>query len=49
MTLILTVINRIYFDEDKIKEPLVIRNRRNGDWFEPLGTTGITKNKEAVH
>lgn len=38
--------NRIYFDGDKIKEPLIIRNRRNGDWFEPLGTQGSQKIKK---
>ena len=32
-----------YFDGDKIRPPLVIRNRRNGDWFEPLGTKGSQK------
>lgn len=35
-----------YFDGDKIREPLVIRNRRNGDWFEPLGTKGSQKIKK---
>ena len=35
-----------YFDGDKIREPLVIRNRRNGDWFEPLGTKGSRKIKK---
>lgn len=39
-------INRICFDGDKIKEPLIIRNRRNGDWFEPLGTQGSQKIKK---
>ena len=39
-------IDRIYFDGDKIKEPLSIRNRRNGDWFEPLGTLGSQKIKK---
>ncbi len=38
--------NRLYFDGDKIKEPLIIRNRRNGDWFEPLGTKGSQKIKK---
>jgi tRNA(Ile)-lysidine synthase len=38
--------NRVYFDGDKIKEPLVIRNRRKGDWFEPLGTRGSQKIKK---
>ncbi|MDD4090970.1 MAG: tRNA lysidine(34) synthetase TilS [Smithellaceae bacterium] len=35
-----------YFDGDKIREPLVIRNRRNGDWYEPLGTKGSRKIKK---
>jgi tRNA(Ile)-lysidine synthase len=39
-------INRIYFDRDKIKEPLMIRNRRNGDWYEPLGMRGSQKIKK---
>jgi tRNA(Ile)-lysidine synthase len=39
-------INRIFFDGDKIQEPLVIRNRRIGDWFEPLGTRGSQKIKK---
>ncbi len=34
------------FDCDKIKEPLVVRNRRNGDWFAPLGTKGSQKIKK---
>ena len=41
-------IDRIYFDEDKIKKPLTIRNRRNGDWFEPLGTRGSQKIKKLL-
>lgn len=36
----------IYFDGDKIREPLIIRNRRKGDWFEPLGTRGSQKIKQ---
>ena len=39
-------VNRICFDADKIAEPLVIRNRRRGDWFEPLGTKGSQKIKK---
>lgn len=38
--------NCIYFDEDRIKAPLVLRNRQNGDWFEPLGTRGKQKIKK---
>ncbi len=38
--------NSSYFDEDKIKEPLIVRNRQNGDWFEPLGTKGSQKIKK---
>ena len=37
---------RIYMDADRLKEPLVIRNRRSGDWFEPLGTKGKQKIKK---
>jgi tRNA(Ile)-lysidine synthase len=37
--------NRIYLDLDTIKKPLVIRNRREGDWFHPLGTQGRQKIK----
>lgn len=29
-----------YFDLDKIHQPLVLRNRREGDWFQPLGMSG---------
>lgn len=38
--------HKTYFDGDKIKEPLIIRNRRRGDWFEPLGTRGSQKIKK---
>lgn len=41
-----TCVHRAYFDEDKIKTPLVVRNRRKGDWFEPLGTRGSQKIKK---
>lgn len=37
---------RIYMDRDRIQEPLVIRNRRKGDWFQPLGTCGKQKIKK---
>jgi len=38
--------NKIYLDLDKIRQPLVIRNRRDGDWFQPLGTQGKQKIKK---
>ena len=37
--------NKIYLDFDKIEKPLIIRNRRDGDWFQPLGMTGRQKIK----
>lgn len=37
--------NKSYFDLDKIRLPLVLRNRREGDWFQPLGMTGRQKLK----
>jgi tRNA(Ile)-lysidine synthase len=40
-----TVKNKDYFDLDKIQLPLVVRNRRDGDWFQPLGTQGRQKLK----
>ena len=33
----------VYFDMDKIRFPLVIRNFRPGDRFSPLGMTGRQK------
>lgn len=39
-------IKGICLDWDKIKGDLIIRNRRNGDWFEPLGTKGSQKIKK---
>jgi tRNA(Ile)-lysidine synthase len=39
-------VDRVFFDEDKIEGPLLIRNRRRGDWFEPLGTKGSQKIKK---
>jgi tRNA(Ile)-lysidine synthase len=38
--------NKIYMDLDKIHQPLIIRNRRDGDWFQPLGITGRQKIKK---
>ncbi|KUG24315.1 trna(ile)-lysidine synthetase [hydrocarbon metagenome] len=37
--------NKVYLDFDKIQQPLIIRNRRNGDWFQPLGMQGRQKIK----
>lgn len=37
---------RFYFDLDEIRGDLTIRNRRPGDWFEPLGTVGRQKVKK---
>ena len=37
--------NKDYFDLDKIQLPLMVRNRREGDWFQPLGTQGRQKLK----
>jgi tRNA(Ile)-lysidine synthase len=37
--------NQVYLDLDKIQQPMVIRNRRNGDWFQPLGMQGRQKIK----
>ncbi len=37
---------KAFFDADKIKGPLLVRNRRCGDWFEPLGTRGSQKIKK---
>ncbi len=38
--------NIMLFDGDKIKWPLVIRSRRDGDWFQPLGMQGRQKIKD---
>ncbi len=38
--------NKVYLDLDKIKRPLILRNRRNGDWFVPLGMQGRQKIKD---
>jgi tRNA(Ile)-lysidine synthase len=37
--------NKVYLDLDKIKKPLTIRDRRDGDWFQPLGMQGRQKMK----
>jgi tRNA(Ile)-lysidine synthase len=38
--------NIMFLDGDKIKWPLVIRNRRDGDRFQPLGMSGRQKIKD---
>ncbi|MBN1474388.1 MAG: tRNA lysidine(34) synthetase TilS [Syntrophaceae bacterium] len=38
--------DKIYMDFDKVSPPLVLRNRRNGDWIEPLGMKGRKKIKD---
>ncbi|MDF5361760.1 tRNA lysidine(34) synthetase TilS, partial [Vibrio parahaemolyticus] len=38
--------NTKYFDYDKIKEPIIIRTRKNGDVFYPLGLNGKKKIKK---
>jgi tRNA(Ile)-lysidine synthase len=35
----------VYLDYDKIQQPLVLRNRRDGDRFQPLGMNGRQKIK----
>jgi tRNA(Ile)-lysidine synthase len=37
--------NKVYMDLDKISLPLVLRKRRDGDWFQPLGMKGRKKIK----
>lgn len=37
--------NKHYIDFDKVRQPLVLRNRRAGDWFQPLGMAGRQKLK----
>ena len=37
--------NTVYLDWDKIRRPLIVRNRRDGDWFQPLGMAGRQKIK----
>ncbi len=36
----------IYLDLDKLHLPVTVRNRREGDWFQPLGMTGRQKLKK---
>ena len=38
--------NKVYLDLDKIQQPVIIRNRRDGDWFQPLGMQGRQKIKD---
>jgi tRNA(Ile)-lysidine synthase len=40
--------NAVYLDLDKIHQPLIIRNRRDGDWFQPLGMQGQQKIKSLL-
>jgi len=37
--------NKVYMDLGKISLPLILRNRRDGDWFQPLGMKGREKIK----
>jgi tRNA(Ile)-lysidine synthase len=37
--------NEVYLDLDKIQQPVILRNRRDGDWFQPLGMQGRQKIK----
>ena len=37
--------NKFYLDLDKIQQPLLLRNRRDGDRFQPLGMKGRQKIK----
>jgi tRNA(Ile)-lysidine synthase len=37
--------NKIYLDLDKIQQPIILRNRRDGDRFQPLGMKGQQKIK----
>ena len=38
--------NKVYLDLDKIQQPVAIRNRRDGDRFQPLGGQGRQKVKK---
>ncbi|MGD0169531.1 MAG: tRNA lysidine(34) synthetase TilS, partial [Smithella sp.] len=37
--------SKVYLDLDKIQQPVAIRNRRDGDRFQPLGMPGRQKIK----
>ena len=37
--------NKVYLDLDKIQQPVILRNRRDGDMFQPLGMKGRQKIK----
>ena len=37
--------NKVYLDLDRIQQPVILRNRRDGDRFQPLGMTGWQKIK----
>jgi tRNA(Ile)-lysidine synthase len=38
--------NIMFLDGDKIEWPLIIRSRKDGDWFQPLGMAGKQKIKD---
>jgi tRNA(Ile)-lysidine synthase len=38
--------DKIYMDFGKLSPPLILRNRRNGDWIEPMGMKGRKKIKD---
>jgi tRNA(Ile)-lysidine synthase len=40
--------DKVYLDLDKIKQPLILRNRKDGDWFVPLGMKGRQKVKNLL-
>ncbi|MEI6610871.1 MAG: tRNA lysidine(34) synthetase TilS [Deltaproteobacteria bacterium] len=40
--------NKVYLDFDKIQQPVTLRNRRNGDRFQPLGMKGRQKIKSLI-
>ena len=37
---------KVYLNLDKLNPPLILRNRRDGDWFQPLGMKGRKKIKK---
>ncbi|HOZ61585.1 MAG TPA: tRNA lysidine(34) synthetase TilS [Smithellaceae bacterium] len=38
--------NKVYMDLAALQPPLLLRNRRKGDWFEPMGAGGRKKLKD---
>ena len=38
--------SKVYLDLDENQQPVIIRNRRDGDWFQPLGMQGRQKIKD---